>query len=121
MRARKARDGSYRIRCLILLRLDAGATPASIAREFLVARSTISRVRSRFLTQVIAALTALLRRYWRYRRLHFLPPYAPKYSRIEQVWKQVHDNVTRNHRCASIDQLVEEVDSCLQALSAYPG
>ncbi|MGK3981579.1 IS630 family transposase [Sorangium sp. So ce136] len=97
----------------------------------------------------IAALAALLRRYRRYRRLHvivdnfgihtskktrafvettggklvlhFLPPYAPKYNRIEQIWKQVHDNVTRNHRCASIDQLVEEVDGCLQALSPYPG
>lgn len=26
--------------------------------------------------------------------LHFLPPYAPQYSRIERVWKLVHDNVT---------------------------
>ncbi|WP_437731810.1 IS630 family transposase [Sorangium sp. So ce1335] len=321
-RARKARDGAYRIRCLVLLRLDAGATPARIAEELQVARSTISRIRSRFLAEglaglrdhrahngqrkvsaahrrrleqlldaspqdfgwarptwtrellalqlerdtglrlsvghigrllramgarrkrprpivrcpwpkarerrrigairklicslprdeiafyvdemdvdlnprlgldwmrrgrqkrvltpgnnqkryvagaltigsgkltwafgarkssdlFIAALATLLRRYRRYRRLHvivdnfgihtskktrafveaaggklvlhFLPPYAPQYNRIERVWKQVHDNVTRNHRCASIDQLVEEVDDCLEALSPYPG
>ena len=321
-RARKARDGAYRIRCLILLRLDAGATPASIAEQLQVARSTISRVRSRFLAEglaglrdhrahngrrkvsaahrrrleqlldasprdfgwarptwtrellalqlerdtglrlsvghigrllralgarrkrprpivrcpwpkprerrrigairklirslprdeiafyademdvdlnprlgldwmrrgrqkrvltpgnnqkryvagaltigsgkltwafgarkssdlFIAALAALLRRYRRYRRLHvivdnfgihtskrtrafvestggklvlhFLPPYAPQYNRIERVWKQVHDNVTRNHRCASIEELVKEVDDCLKAISPYPG
>ncbi|XXS80788.1 IS630 family transposase [Sorangium sp. So ce176] len=96
----------------------------------------------------IAALAALLRRYRRYRRLHvivdnfgihtskktralveategkrmlhFLPPYSPQYNRIERVWKQLHDNVTRNHRCATIDELVKEVDDCLQALSPYP-
>ncbi|WP_338091924.1 IS630 family transposase [Sorangium cellulosum] len=97
----------------------------------------------------IAALAALLRRYRRYRRLHvivdnfgihmskktrafveatggklvlhFLPPYAPQYNRIERVWKQIHDNVTRNHRCASIEELVKEVEDCLEALSPYPG
>ncbi|WP_437322116.1 helix-turn-helix domain-containing protein [Sorangium sp. So ce385] len=50
------RDGAYRIRCLILLRLDAGATPASIAEQLQVARSTISRVRSRFLAEGLAGL-----------------------------------------------------------------
>ncbi|WP_437896058.1 helix-turn-helix domain-containing protein [Sorangium sp. So ce124] len=55
-RARKARDGAYRIRCLILLRLDAGATPACIAEQLQVARSTISRVRSRFLTEGLRGL-----------------------------------------------------------------
>ena len=27
-------------------------------------------------------------------KLHFLPPYCPKYNRIERVWKDLHDNVT---------------------------
>jgi transposase len=43
-------------------------------------------------------------------RLHFLPPYCPDDNRIERsVWRELHANVTRNHDCASIDQLMEEV------------
>ena len=29
--------------------------------------------------------------------LHFLPPYCPDHNRIERLWKDLHDNVTRNH------------------------
>jgi transposase len=43
-------------------------------------------------------------------RLHFLPPYSPDDNRIERkVWREVHANVTVNHRCADIDQLCAEV------------
>jgi transposase len=43
-------------------------------------------------------------------RLHFLPPYAPDDNRIERrVWREVHANVTRNHDCESIEQLMGEV------------
>ena len=28
--------------------------------------------------------------------LHFLPPYCPNHNRIERVWKDLHDNVTRD-------------------------
>lgn len=43
-------------------------------------------------------------------RLHFLPPYCPDDNRIERkVWREVHANVTRNHRCRSIDELMREV------------
>ena len=45
--------------------------------------------------------------------LHFLPPYCPQGNRIERVWWDVHANVTRNHRCRSIDALMVEVDSYL--------
>jgi transposase len=41
--------------------------------------------------------------------LHFLPPYCPDHNRIERLWKDLHDNVTRNHRCANIDDLLREV------------
>ena len=30
--------------------------------------------------------------------LEFLPPYCPNENRIERVWKDLHDEVTRNHR-----------------------
>jgi transposase len=43
-------------------------------------------------------------------RLHFLPPYCPDDNRIERrVWREVHANVTRNHDCESVEQLMGEV------------
>jgi transposase len=43
-------------------------------------------------------------------RLHFLPPYDPDDNRIERkVWREVHANVTTNHRCTSIEWLCAEV------------
>ena len=47
--------------------------------------------------------------------LHFLPPYCPDHNRIERIWKDLHDNVTRNHRCATMDELMAEVRSYLAA------
>lgn len=41
--------------------------------------------------------------------LHFLPPYCPQHNRIERVWLDLHANVTRNHRCAGMDELMREV------------
>ncbi len=38
--------------------------------------------------------------------LHFLPPYCPQHNRIERVWLDLHANVTRNHRCADMDELM---------------
>lgn len=42
-------------------------------------------------------------------RLHFLPPYCPDDNSIERTWEDLHANVTRNHRCATIEQLMEHV------------
>jgi transposase len=41
--------------------------------------------------------------------LHFLPPYSPDDNRIERVWQDLHANVTRNHRCASMAALMKQV------------
>ncbi len=46
--------------------------------------------------------------------LHFLPPYCPDHNRIERVWKDLHDNVTRNHRCRTMDELMQEVRAYLE-------
>ena len=47
-------------------------------------------------------------------RLHFLPPYSPDDNRIERkVWREVHANVTVNHRCQDIDTLCGEVTAYL--------
>jgi transposase len=48
-------------------------------------------------------------------KLHFLPPYCPDHNRIERAWKDLHDNVTRNHRCAEMEELMVEVRLYLQA------
>lgn len=42
-------------------------------------------------------------------RFHFLPPYCPDDDRIERVWLDLHANVTRNHQCATIEELMKEV------------
>jgi transposase len=40
---------------------------------------------------------------------HFLPKYAPQTNPIERVWWHLHETITRNHRCQTIDELLEEV------------
>lgn len=42
-------------------------------------------------------------------RLHFLPPYSPEHNDIERLWREVHANVTRNHRCKAIGDLMRQV------------
>jgi transposase len=41
--------------------------------------------------------------------LHYLPKYAPETNPIERVWWHLHETITRNHRCRSIDELLNEV------------
>jgi transposase len=53
--------------------------------------------------------------------LHFLPPYSPDHNRIEKLWKQLHDNVTRNHRCKRIQDLMLNVHRFLHLASPFPG
>lgn len=47
-------------------------------------------------------------------KLHFLPPYCPDDNRIERLWKDLHDNVTRNHTCRSMEELMAEVRAYLR-------
>ena len=48
-------------------------------------------------------------------KLHFLPPYCPDPNRIERVWRDLHAEVTRNHQCRSMKQLMKDVDAFLRA------
>jgi transposase len=41
--------------------------------------------------------------------LHFLPPYSPEANLIERQWLDMHADVTRNHRCRDIDELMGEL------------
>ena len=49
--------------------------------------------------------------------LLFLPPYCPDDNRIERLWRELHANVTRNHRCNTIGQLMGRVRFYLAAES----
>jgi transposase len=42
-------------------------------------------------------------------QLHYLPKYAPETNPIERVWWHLHETITRNHRCQSLDELLTEV------------
>lgn len=53
--------------------------------------------------------------------VHFLPPYCPDANRIERLWGDLHDNVTRNHRCPTMDGLMENVRVYLRNASPFPG
>jgi transposase len=53
--------------------------------------------------------------------LHFLPPYSPDHNRIERLWRELHANVTRNHRCATLPELLRRVAAFLRRASPYPG
>lgn len=57
-----------------------------------------------------AAVTALDGRV----RLHFLPPYSPDGNKIERVWLDLHANVTRNHRCRDMPELMSNVYNYLR-------
>jgi putative transposase len=42
--------------------------------------------------------------------LHYLPCRAPEENPIERVFWRLHEDVTRNHRCRTIEELLNEVD-----------
>jgi transposase len=52
--------------------------------------------------------------------LHFLPPYCPDHKRIEWVRRDLHANVTRNHRCPTMGQLMREVRHYLRKRDRQP-
>jgi transposase len=51
--------------------------------------------------------------------LHFLPPYCPNENKIERLWQDLHANVTRNHRCGSMDELMHNVRWFLRQRNRY--
>ena len=51
--------------------------------------------------------------------LHYLPAYSPQDNPIERVWWHLHEQVTRNHRCASIEELVKLTMAWLDERGAF--
>jgi transposase len=45
---------------------------------------------------------------WGHRvKLHYLPKYSPDTNPIERVWWRLHEAVTRNHRCQTMQELLD--------------
>jgi putative transposase len=51
----------------------------------------------------------------------FQPVYHPWVNRIEKLWKQLHETVTRHHRCDTLDSLMNNVWEFLEAAEPFPG
>jgi putative transposase len=45
---------------------------------------------------------------------HLLPRYAPELNPIERVWWALHEQITRNHQCQSLKELVDLVFAWLE-------
>jgi transposase len=59
-------------------------------------------------------------RKWAHRiELHYLPLYAPETNPIERVWWHLHDQITRNHSCFDITQLVHMAMNWLEDSSPF--
>lgn len=81
---------------------------------------TIHLVLDNFRIHSSRAVAAAQLRWGKRVQLHFLPPYCPDHNRIERLWKDLHDNVTRNHQCRSLDELLTRVRAYLQQRKRGP-
>jgi len=52
--------------------------------------------------------------------LHFLPPYCPDENKIERLWRDLHSEVTRNHTCRTMNELMDNVRAFLQERAVRP-
>jgi putative transposase len=52
--------------------------------------------------------------------VHYLPAYAPETNPVERVWWHLHEEITRNHRCPTMDDLLGLVRDWLAADSVFP-
>jgi transposase len=52
---------------------------------------------------------------WGHRiELHFLPTRSPDTNPVEKVWWRLHEQITRNHRCFSMEELLDQVIEWLE-------
>lgn len=52
--------------------------------------------------------------------LHFLPRYAPECNPVERVWWHLREEITRNHRCKTLAELLELVFAWLAERKSFP-
>lgn len=84
----------------------------NLLRAILVVYRSVRRIHlilDNYVIHKSQAVEAFLQTIGQKIRLHFLPPYCPEENRIERLWRDVHDNVTRNHRCRTLQDLLDQV------------
>jgi len=54
-------------------------------------------------------------------KILFQPAYHPWVNKIELVWKQLHDKITRNHKYSTMDKLMDAVIKFMVVVSPFPG
>jgi transposase len=52
--------------------------------------------------------------------VHYLPAYAPECNPIERVWWRLHEAVTRNHRCETVEELLDLTFEWLASRGRFP-
>jgi transposase len=52
--------------------------------------------------------------------LHYLPKRAPDCNPIERVWWHLHDEITRNHRCQTMHELLDLALGWLESRNPFP-
>jgi putative transposase len=60
------------------------------------------------------AVVSYLRQWGHRFELHYLPLYAPESNPIERIWWKLHEEITRNHRCKTIAELLDRVFAWLE-------
>lgn len=68
-----------------------------------------------------SAMTRCFLRYNTKFEILFQPAYHPWVNKIELLWKQLHDNITRNHRYSTMNQLMTAVSAFMACVSPFPG
>jgi transposase len=51
--------------------------------------------------------------------VHLLPAYSPDCNPIERVWWHLHEEVTRNHRCRSMEELLDFTFAWLKSRNPF--
>jgi len=52
--------------------------------------------------------------------IHFLPKWSPDLNPIERIWWNLHEAITRNHQCASMEELINRVIEWMEARRPFP-
>jgi transposase len=63
---------------------------------------------------------AYLKRWGHRIQLHYLPKYAPETNPMERLWWHLHDEITRNHRCQTMAELLDQVFRWLGDGTPFP-
>lgn len=92
---------------------------AELRKRYRQAR-TITLIADNYVIHKSAMTDCFLQRHPKFKVL-FQPAYHPWVNRIELVWKQLHDVVTRNHKYKTMKQLMVAVHQFMERACPFPG